>query len=293
LAYCFERHESVAVGVGRIIGELTWTTTNELHPGHPEHQDWVHNTRTRCKRIRSLLRLVRTSLGEETYRAELARAREVAERLSRLRDAEVLVLTGDAIDEQATGPDESLIELRRWLRERYARIAQIETNLQQLLLATAKEMDDLTLRSANWSLPEDFHQPVAQFVRGYRRGRRKFAEAYEQPHDEAFHEWRKRVKDHWYHCCLFDTVWPPPMIGRQQELKTLSDYLGEDHDLSVLREVLSEETGAPAVSDRLDAHMNSLQQQLRERGRELAQRIYDPEPEWLGGELQRNLERWR
>ena len=293
MAYCFERHESVAVGVSRIIGELTWTTTHELHPGHPEHPNWVHNTRKRLKRIRSLLRLVRISLGDEPYAAELTRIREASARISRLRDAEVLVLTADAIDTRAANPDQSLAGMRQWLRERYGRIVQIETNVQQLLLATANEMDDLTLRSANWNLPQDFDEPVAQFERAYRRGRRRFAATFEQPHDEAFHELRKRVKDHFYQCSLFDMAWSPNMVTRLEELKLLSDLLGEDHDLSVLREVLGAEADAPPVSAALDAELNSLQQQLRSRSRELAQRLYEPVPESMREELERSLERWR
>ncbi len=65
MAYSFERHETVAVGVGRIIGELTWTTTQELYPSHPNHQDWVHYARSRYKVILCLLRMVSDILVDE------------------------------------------------------------------------------------------------------------------------------------------------------------------------------------------------------------------------------------
>lgn len=292
LAYSFERHETVAVGVGRIIGELTWTTTTQLYPSHPQHQDWVHNTRTRYKRVRSLLRLVRDSLGDEVYRAELDRIREASGMLSRLRDAEVLVQTADLLAEHIA-EDDSLARLCQWLGERYRNIANIETNIQQLLLATAREMDELTLRSANWQLPDDYDEPVRQFTRGYKRGQRQMGVALAQGDDEAFHDWRKRVKDHYYHWGLFDMAWQPAMSLRAEEIKTLSDLLGEDHDIAVLCEVLAAETGAPELSQRLLDEVRRYQQDLRDRSKALAQRIYNDEPDALADELRRSIERWR
>lgn len=292
MAYSFERHETVAVGVGRIIGELTWTTTQQLYPSHPQHQEWVHNARTRYKRIRSLLRLVRDSLGDEAYRAELEQIRQAAGLLSRLRDAEVLVLTADLLAERIAD-DDGLAQLRLWLGERYRHIVQIESNIQQLLLATAREMDELTLRSANWLLPEGYDGVVGQFIRSYERGRRQFDRAFEQPHDEAFHEWRKRVKDHYYHSCLFDMAWSPTMSLRSEAMKTLSDLLGEDHDIAVLREVLASETGAPELSQRLAGEMQAYQQYLRDRSKMLGERIYGLEAEALDDELRRSIERWQ
>jgi CHAD domain-containing protein len=291
LGYSFERHETVAVGVGRIIGELTWTTTQELYPSHPRHQDWVHNTRTRYKRIRSLLRLMRDSLGDDVYRAEMDRIREATGLLSRLRDAEVLVQTADLLAEHIA-EDDSLAQLRQWLGERYRQISHIETNIQQLLLTTAREMDELILRSANWQLPEDYDEPLREFTRSYNRGLQQMGVAFEQPGDEAFHDWRKRVKGHYYQCCLFDMAWSPTMSLRSEEIKSLSDLLGEDHDIAVLREVLAAETGAPEMSQQLDRQVHDHQQGLRDRSKTLAESVYQHEPDALADELRRSIERW-
>ena len=292
MAYSFERHETVAVGVARIIGELTWTTTSELYPSHPQHQDWVHNTRTRYKRVRSLLRLIRKSLGREVYGDEMDRVREATGMLARMRDTEVLVQTADLLAERVNGHAD-VTELCEWSRERYRRIAHIEINMQQLLLATAHAMDGLTIRSANWNLPEGFEEPLKQFTRSYRRGRRQCAAAFDEPGDDSFHEWRKRVKDHLYHCRLFGMAWSPTMSLRVEEIKSLSDLLGEDHDLAVLRQVLTAESDAPALSVQLDSEIQGFQEYLRDRSREVADRIYEQEPESLGEELANSIKRWQ
>lgn len=292
MAYSFERHETVAVGVGRIVGELTWTVTHELHPGHPEYPHWVHNTRTTYKRIRSLLRLVRNSLGKESFRAERERIRESAGQLAPLRDAEVMVLTAELLATHFPESTETLSELQLWLLQRYQQIAQVGTNLQQLLLITAREMNDLTLRSANWVLPEDFDEPVENFVRGYRRGRGEFARAFEASDDEGFHDLRKRVKDHWYHCRLFESVWLPAMMWRVTELKDLSDLLGEDHDLAMLRQLLADATDVLDGVDRVNSLIERRQQWLRDQAAELGERIFAPEPETQAKELRDCLRRW-
>ena len=290
MPYCFERYESVATAVNRIIGELTWTAARELHPGHPNYHAWVHNTRTSYKRVRSLLRLVRGSLGQSAYREEQSRIRGAANQLSGLRDAEVMVLSCDRLAESFAEHRAALGSVREFMLSRYQRITRIETNLQQKLLATAKELEDLTLRCADWSLPVGFDEPAANFARSYKRGRTELERVYREPGSDGFHEWRKRVKDHWHHCRLFDLAWPPAMMRRHTELKELADLLGEDHDLAVLQQVMAEEgNGADNLSGEL---ARQRQQVLRERAGVLGQRIYADEPDVLAGQLRESLERW-
>ena len=54
------------------------------------------------------------------------------------------------------------------------------------------------------------------------------------PEVERLHEWRKRVKDLWYHHTLLRALWPPVMQAVGDEAHELSDRLGDDHDLAML-----------------------------------------------------------
>jgi hypothetical protein len=49
----------------------------------------------------------------------------------------------------------------------------------------------------------------------YRKARRAFAVAYAEPDDEAFHEWRKAVQQHWRHMALIANAWPDAMKARE------------------------------------------------------------------------------
>ena len=53
----------------------------------------------------------------------------------------------------------------------------------------------------------------------------------------AFHEWRKRVKDHWYQVRLFARL-PNGPRSRTDTLRRLEQWLGKDHDLATLRSIV-------------------------------------------------------
>ena len=79
-------------------------------------------------------------------------------------------------------------------------------------------------------------QLIEGLGRTYRKARKAFREAYREPSDESFHAWRKRVQLHWRHMALLSRGWPEAMSARSGEAKELSRLLGEDHDLTILRE---------------------------------------------------------
>jgi CHAD domain-containing protein len=98
-----------------------------------------------------------------------------------------------------------------------------------------------------------------------------------EPTDGNLHEWRKRVKDHWYHVRLLRNLWPKVMDAYKRELKVLSEALGDDHDLAVLGPVLREAPdaygGAASVQAVLEV-AGSRRGQLLEQARVVGRRIY-------------------
>ena len=64
------------------------------------------------------------------------------------------------------------------------------------------------------------------------------ANALKDPSDANLHEWWKRVKDLRYQLELLEPLWPDVMKVAADQANTLSDLLGDDHDLAVLRELL-------------------------------------------------------
>jgi hypothetical protein len=84
------------------------------------------------------------------------------------------------------------------------------------------------------------------------------------------------------------------MSARIDELKRLSDLLGDDHDLSVLCDLLENE------GDNMEADAATLiclsrrrQQELRAEARELGERIYAKTPQCFADELEGYWDTWK
>jgi hypothetical protein len=54
------------------------------------------------------------------------------------------------------------------------------------------------------------------------------------PDDAVFHAWRRRLKDHWYQVRLLEGL-SQAARRRAQALKRLETWLGDDHNLVLLR----------------------------------------------------------
>src|SRR5262249_3376418 len=116
----------------------------------------------------------------------------------------------------------------------------------------------------------------AGLAKVYRDCRLRFADAYELDSDEAFHEWRKTVQQHWRHMRLLLPAWPEMMHARVKLPNPLSDLLGEDHDLSLLLPFL-EDNAEKAVPKSEAAHIRKLararQQAIRSTAKPLGSRL--------------------
>ncbi len=85
------------------------------------------------------------------------------------------------------------------------------------------------------------------FARQYQHGRKAFHALPEEPSVDELHEWRKRVKDLWYHQRLLRRLWTDaqrPIVAAADELAAI---LGDDHDLALLLAHLSPPVGGDAA----------------------------------------------
>jgi CHAD domain-containing protein len=126
-------------------------------------------------------------------------------------------------------------------------------------------------RVEQWPLERDSFDAVAEGLeRTYRRGRRDLRAARAEPSVEALHEWRKRVKELWYHHTLLRALWPPVMAAAGDEAHALADRLGDDHDLAVLADWVREYTEAgPELFEEVERRRDALQAGAFELGARL------------------------
>ena len=167
-----------------------------------EPETAVHTARKDLKKLRSLLRLVRTGLGDEAYSAANDALRAAGQALGGIRDADVMLETLEEVieDSEALGEAPSVVALRSDLLDRRARAHQgagpsrAAEDASSSIEAVAAEFADWPTAVAEALVPG--------LERAYRRGRKRMHEAEEDPTTERLHEWRKRAKDHWYHVRL-------------------------------------------------------------------------------------------
>ena len=81
-------------------------------------------------------------------------------------------------------------------------------------------------------------------------------------------EWRKVVKHHWHHLELFTPLWPSVVGAQADEAHRLADLLGDDHDVTVLTELV----------DELPAELKEQADTLREDALALGARLYADSP---------------
>jgi CHAD domain-containing protein len=186
------------------------------------------------------------------------------------------VETRDALDEG------TMSEIRATLvdrRETMAMDQDLDGRLETIraeLVEGRERVDDLPIAT------EGFDAVAGGLRKSYRRARNRMEEAYEDPEMERFHEWRKRVKYHRYHSRLLRSAWVGPMKARRSELKTLSDLIGDEHDLAVfLKTMEAEELFDSATRESLEQIIMARRSELQRNGRPIGERLFAEEPDEL------------
>ena len=86
-----------------------------------------------------------------------------------------------------------------------------------------------------WPLERESIESLAPgFERIYRRGRKAYRRAQEQPSTENLHELRKRSKDLWYAGQVVRPASPKRLKAISKDAKVVSELIGEEHDLALL-----------------------------------------------------------
>ena len=187
--------------------------------------------------------------------------------LSGGRDADVLVETADTVAGALPGRQASALHRRLAARAQETRAGGVPDGLADALSKAAN-------RAAAWPVDDADAETLWQGAEhAYRCGRKELAAAVRDPSPERLHEWRKRVKDLWYHHRLLRDVWQGPMKAYTDEYDELGGLLGDDHDLAVLAAALSGDlppppsVDLPALLESIAARRGALQRQAFALGR--------------------------
>jgi CHAD domain-containing protein len=302
MAFKLETDEPFASEIPRIARERIERVIKSLAEKPRPSAESIHSARKDLKSLRALLRLARGSIAEDTRRNENMIFRDIGRSLSALRDSQALVeaLRKFVKGRIRTNPKNSGIQ-------KEVRLAFIQKVRNRIEHEAVKELPENTLklqeklRGTTRSVAHWFDRLLFEpgdewevFVgrglrRTYRRGKRIVSQleslGKENAGDETWHEFRKSAKALGYQLRLLRPIWPELLETLLEEIDQLTDKLGDDHDLAVLRGRFLAEPYNPAetqgAADIRRDFIDSLDRRRRKLQLEacrIARRIYAEKP---------------
>ncbi|MDX6586987.1 MAG: hypothetical protein QOI31_1460 [Solirubrobacterales bacterium] len=283
MSYRFDHPERLAFEIRRVAAERLENALEQLG-GELERNPAVaiHTARKDIKKTRSLMRLVKDSLGADRFRAENGRLRDAAHLLAGAREADAQAEALEVLITHAGAgaSPEALAAARAWLNgmpRRSGPGADVVHSATEASALIRQARDDARL----WGLGYGSFQLIAPGIRRtYAQGRRGLAAATVDSGDATVHEWRKRVKDMWYSLRLLGDMWEPVIRPMADQANDLSERLGDHHDLGEVRIAIeSGEAGmSEAVRTELIALVDARQAELHAAAISLGGRLYAERP---------------
>jgi CHAD domain-containing protein len=294
MAFKFKNQASVRKAIRRLVRRQIEKALRELR--RDDRLKAVHGVRKEIKKLRAMLRLVRSAMARSSYRKYSNALREAAAHLGAARDAHVRVSALAELASRSKPAANPFGRISRMLHENcrqeqagFVR-AHAPRKVRRALKRFARQFASVSLKKSGWA------DLAPGLKRTYRDGRRGYQAALESSTPASFHEWRKRVKDLYYQTALLRRIWPEQMMASEADLKRLGQCLGKDHDLFLLTELstwthLQEEAKDEALA--LKALVNQRQTELRVQALELGARLYAEKPSLVCKRIGGYWQRWR
>jgi CHAD domain-containing protein len=248
MPFQIEAGETVAEAILRTRNERLDRAIAALQTKPEPSAEAIHDARREFKRLRALVRLVRGSMDKPVRAREDQALGNAGRALARSRDAAALLQTVEKVFGTLTPEDR---RSRRISAEGQTLLQQICQEVRDQagrgvdpmeIKATVKLLRVMKRRAwlPNSPSPEDWYATVGEGLRRtYRQGRKLFSVSDSvgllNASDELWHETRKRAKTLGYQLRFLRKIWPGTLNALAEQLEELSERLGEDHDLALIR----------------------------------------------------------
>jgi len=262
----------------------------------PPADEAIHEARKRLKKARAELRLLRRALGDRSYPRENRALRDAARPLSEVRDAVILVQAFDALVETEPSDRDALEPLREGLVAHQRQARDRVLGGRRKLRAVLQALRSARTRIDRWPLEPRGWSVLGWGVRRvFRSGRNAFVEVRKHPTPERLHEWRKQAKYLWHQLQVLEPIWPSHLARLGKRVHELSDLLGEDHDLVVLRQVLRRGRARVGTSPHraIDRLIERRRRTVQAKATDLGAEVYDRPPRAFAKRLHEHWRRWR
>lgn len=283
--------ENIDVGVKRIATALVRNNIADLSDAGLYRGVAIHEARKRCKRLRGLLRLVRSSIKVD-FRSLDRQVRNASSRLSLIRDCGVMAETVRQLrksnDESIS--DEELSLVQSILSKRLAP-AEVHQDEQKQIALFLGDMRALLVRIPSWSFRAGLPKAArSDFAKTYRQSMELMTASSRVPSDANLHRWRKRVKYHEHQLQFLSKRWKGHATKRIARLVRLAELLGDDHDLAMIQTHLRkygkvDSDVQQAGIDRFRKVLANRRRKLQSKALKLGKELYSKRPAAIGKKL--------
>jgi CHAD domain-containing protein len=230
MGYRIKRKEKVAKGIRRVVREQLRSAIKAARDRDAAQEDRVHEVRTRLKRSRAALAMIRKRAGARAD-ADAERLRDTAKRLAKPRDlavqAHTFRLLGSRLRKSL--PPRLLAQLSKAERQLQGELRP--KRVERELRRTAKRLRTLRDELGGWEVSGGRRAIGMGVTTTYRKARRALVETRSRPSAKRFHDWRKQVKALSYELRLVSEAVPELVNTLVPKVERLAEILGEVHDL--------------------------------------------------------------
>ena len=299
MSYRLENSETLSFGLKRIVLELIDNSVFNFAKGNGSFNEDVHETRKNFKKIRTVLRLIRSDIGVENFRIENSFYRDSGRILSDLRDSTVLIETFDKLlknsELEMSSFDFSIF--RNFLVEKHKNISASKHKKSEVINSISTDLLLARSRVFDWPISGDNFKIIKKNLqRIYKQGQRDMYAVFNEAIKENVHEWRKRVKNLWYSMRILSNLWPEIMSPLVNLLGNLSDNLGDTNDMFLLKERIiankskfKDDQHTRELINFIDRRIIDLLRDARSIGR----KVYSEDSKYFVGRMQNYFEIWR
>ncbi|HEY7159258.1 MAG TPA: CHAD domain-containing protein [Gemmataceae bacterium] len=300
MSFELKADESLRKGVRRIVrtqmeGALEYLTG----PQKGSRDEAVHEARKCFKKIRAVLRLVRPAISTKSYRGENICFRDAGRPLTKVRDAKIFIETLDQLvehfKEHVAG--RSFADVRQTLKYNLRDVRKRVLDEQNAFAVVSETVRKAQERIKSWAdVPNKGAVVRAGLEDVYRRARDAYEAAAADSTVEELHEWRKQAKYLRYQLEVLRPIWPGRMEELANEADRMGDLLGDDHDLAMLRRMLTEDPehfGAASDREVLSALIDRRRAGLEQEALLLGRRFFQDSPRDFARRLKGYWKTWR
>ena len=234
MGYRIRKKEEVVKAVRRIVREQLRSAIRVARDRKRDQEERVHEVRTRLKRSRAALALIRKGAGSKAKRDD-RRLRDAGRLLARPRDLAVQAHTFRVLGTRLQSELPPRLLVRLSAAERQIRRALEPKEVERDLKRAARALRRLRRDLSHWGVGSGRRAIGKGVTRTYRGGLTRLAAARERPTPDRFHDWRKHVKALAYELRIIAAAVPELTTTLMPKIDRLGEILGQVHDLDCVK----------------------------------------------------------